>query len=336
MEEPGKILGRLLWADSDRLIVGRGPDLLESRRDGLGWHRVSRLTTTRTDVSLRFLPLVGRLLRRGIHHVSLAECGFCAVVDGQVVVQRNRGERLQRHELVGSRPLALCAAEGAYYYGEYRANHERSPVSVWKYDGGSSDWRAVWTFKEVRHIHGVYFDSYTQSFWVTTGDEDDESAVWRSTDGFRSLSSIISGSQESRVVSLLFTDRHVYFGTDSPHRVNYLYRMDRTGDNLLRLQEVGGSVFYSCKVGDALFFSTAVEPSEANSSRYAEVWGSMDGLAWKKVMEFRKDLWPMKWFQYGQVLFPNGPGDSRNLYVTPFAAQGHGETLVLPLRDVFE
>ena len=39
----------------------------------------------------------------------------------------------------------------------------------------------------------------------------------------------------------------------------------------------------------------------------------------------------MKYFQYGQVMFPSGPGDNKNLWCTPFATQYDQITLKYPV-----
>ena len=39
----------------------------------------------------------------------------------------------------------------------------------------------------------------------------------------------------------------------------------------------------------------------------------------------------MKYFPYGQVLFPAGPGDGENLWFTPFAAEFDQKTFKIPL-----
>jgi len=108
--------------------------------------------------------------------------------------------------------------------------------------------------------------------------------------------------------------------------------MDRSGEDLQLLASVGGSVFYGCKLSGSLFFSTAVEPSDTNISREAEVWHSPDGKSWDKIAAFQKDWLSMKYFQYGQVLFPSIIGEEGTvLYFTPFATNVHGKTVSFEL-----
>lgn len=174
----------------------------------------------------------------------------------------------------------------------------------------------------VRHVHGIFVDPYSSNLWVTTGDENDESAIWRSTDGFRTVERIISGSQQTRVVGLLFTKDHIYFGSDSERESNYLWRLERNTLKTEMLCYVDGSVLGAGYACGGMCFSTAVEPSNANSSKSAALWWSRDGEQWTRLRSFKKDVWPMRLFQYGQIMIPAGPGHPNYLWATPFATEG--------------
>lgn len=319
------IRGRIVHVTPDRLLVARGARLLQSRDGGNHWEHFATLTTNpMTRMAMSSTP-VARLLRLGIHHV--ANSGTQTIAIANKHSYRLNSSHLQPLQSVhGSRPMALCEAAGDFYYGEYRSNPKRTPIHLWRWQPSMETWSKAWTFTNVRHIHGVFHDPYTDAFWITTGDSDNEAAIWRSDDNFATLEKIAGGSQQYRAVQLLFSQDYLYFGSDAPDEQNHIYRMNRLTGHTEPLAEVGGSVFYGCKVGDRLFFSTAVEPSQVNNSRCAELWGSEDGANWHKIAAFRKDRWPMKYFQYGQILFPGGPGDDRYLYFSPFATHNHGIT----------
>jgi hypothetical protein len=168
----------------------------------------------------------------------------------------------------------------------------------------------------------VYHDPYEDALWVTTGDEDAEVGLQRTRDDFRSLERIAGGSQTLRVVQLLFTPDAVLFGSDAPSEVNHLYRLDRRSGAIRAVQAVGSSVFYGAQAPEICAFGTMVEPSEVNRSREAVVWLSKDGGdSWHPGMAFPKDWLPPRLFQYGQVLFPAGPGDGNTLWLTPYGAR---------------
>jgi len=219
-------------------------------------------------------------------------------------------------------------------YGEYRGNSRRTPVHIWgSHDEGRS-WEPVHEFRDVRHVHGVHYDEWTESFWVTTGDDDEESAIWRTVDRFRTIERIAGGNQQRRVVQLVFARDHVYFGSDTPRERNHLYRLHRDTGRIERLHPVDSSVFYGCRVGRHLFFSTAAEPSEVNPTRRIAVWHSEGGEEWHPLRSYASDLLPSRLFQYAQVTFPAGPGDERHVFFTPRGVRDGGRTVVLPLEEL--
>jgi hypothetical protein len=150
-----------------------------------------------------------------------------------------------------------------------------------------------------------------------------EAGIWRTDDSFATVHKVAGGSQQMRAVQPLFTKDYVYFGSDTPHEINHIYRMDREGKMIEQLAAVDSSVFFASRVGQSLFFSTTAEPSVVNETRFASIWRSEDGINWRRWMSFKKDLLPKKYFQHGQILFPNGPGDGQHLWFTPFATEDH-------------
>jgi hypothetical protein len=82
-------------------------------------------------------------------------------------------------------------------------------------------------------------------------------------------------------------------------------------------------------VGEGIFFSTMVEPSDANRDCKVRLFGSLEGSDWASLLEWRKDRWPMKYFQYGNVLLPDGQNTSGLLALTTIAvANGDLETTI--------
>lgn len=328
------IKGRVLYVSTGRVVLARGARLFESLDGGRTWSKFAVVPVGMRDRGLMESRFTRRLLRRGVHYL----CGDekrALIVANKSTYQMDNGNIHLVSGLRGSRPLGLCQHRECFYYGEYRSNPERSAVNIWKWCRDSTAWESVWSFTDVRHVHGVFHDPYSDAFWVTTGDNNSESAIWCTNDNFSSLNKIVGGSQQFRAVRLLFTIDHVYFGSDAPNEKNYVYRMDRSGGDVEQLCSVDGPVFFGCKVGGSLFFSTAVEPSLVNTCRDTQVWGSFAGEEWQLVKSFRKDVLSMKYFQYGQVQFPSGEGDNEHLWVTPMSTKFDQRTFRLPLCEIF-
>lgn len=80
--------------------------------------------------------------------------------------------------------------------------------------------------------------------WISTGDDDHEAALYVTDPEFSRLEKVLYGSQQTRTIKLLFTEQYIYFGSDAPHEVNYLYRMNKSIHKTERLARVGSSVFH--------------------------------------------------------------------------------------------
>jgi len=338
MKEPELVSknARVLHVSGDEVWACKRNRLFVSQDGGLSWLPHAKLPLTCLREWLTLLPYGARLGRVGFHNfVKTSEDSAVIIAHGSIF-RLNINEATLQHVacLHGSRPLSLCRSHNHLYYGEYRSNPERSPVHVWSGSLDGNNWQPAWQFDDVRHVHGVFHDPYTSAIWVTTGDEDTESAIWVTEDEFVSLRKVVGGSQMQRTIKLLFTNSHIYFGSDAPEMKNYLWRLSRTDANLERLCAVGGSVFSGTVLDGNLFFATAVEPSPVNKSRDVELWASSDGTSWRMIRKHKKDILPMKYFQYGQILFPAGPGDGSNLWYTPMSAQGDGSTFRIPLRHI--
>lgn len=329
--------GRVVYVDDKEVWRAIGRDMLSSNDGGETWALRGRLPTVQWRQYLSGNRYLRRLLRLGVHHfiktgnnvgLVFADRGIFRLCDG-----------VPAFEWVSSlgnsrRPLAVAKKENTIFFGEYRDNSERSPIRIWALDICGSHQQVAWEFDSVRHVHGVFSDPFTGSVWVTTGDDDQEAAIWRTDDEFRSLEKVVGGSQRYRAVHLLFTEDAVFFGSDAPNEKNRIYRMDRASHQILTMGDVSGSVFYGVKVNDWLFFSTAVEPSRVNRGRYVELWGARSGGPWTLIGRLKKDRLSMKHFQYGQILFPGGPGDDRQLWFTPFATAQDQRTIRVSLADL--
>jgi hypothetical protein len=273
------------------------------------------------DTFCASVRLLGRLSRRHMYHVVPFHDRVVSMGFGRIWCLDAKSGALVAPPcpLVGGRPLALCVTPHGLYYGEYRNNKERSGIRVF-FSADGLRWEQVRELRGVRHIHGVYYDAFSDCIWVTTGDENEESAIWRTTDRFATLEPVVRGSQQARAISLVFTHDHLYFGSDTPLEQNYLHRLSRRTGEVSTLAPVEGSVFHGARVGNWLLFSTAVEPSKINRSRDAVLYASPEGERWQSVARQRKDVWHMSYFQYGQLVLPSGNNETGRFWFSAFAA----------------
>jgi hypothetical protein len=317
--------GIVHWICGDAAYGSRGNRVFVSADGGRSWAHLFDIPLSFKQRGRSLNRLAQRLFRAGVHHITyVPDNTLVLLAYGAIYVYDLAANALlaDRTKIEGSRPLALCnAGDRRLYYGEYRRNPDRTPVRIIASDDGGHMWQTAYEFTDVRHVHGVFHDPYEGGLWVTTGDKDNESAIWVTHDDFRTVDRVLGGRQQTRAIQLLFTKDHVYFGSDTPLELNHVYRLSRRDGELVKLHSVEGSVFHGCRTGAGLFFSTACEPSQVNSSRTATVWGSTTGDVWRPVARFEKDAWPARLFQYGQIMFAGGQETSQHLWLTPFAVK---------------
>ena len=207
----------------------------------------------------------------------------------------------------GSKPLNICIAPfGNLYFGEYFQNMEKQAVHIYCSEDNAQSWHVAYTFSEgnINHIHGLFFDIYTNRIWVATGDRENECIIGYTEDEFKTFVEVFRGGQEYRTCQLFFYKDFIVFGTDTQYEQNVIKKFDRKTLEITELQKVQGSVIKGGQVGDVAFISTTVEPSKVNTDRYAHLWVTKDGIHWEERYKAKKDWLPATLFQFGTFEFP--------------------------------
>ena len=329
-----KIEGICLWWEAQCLIraVGRRIDI--SRDNGQSFSTVAHLDFGLAKNRLVSTRLTARLLRLNPKHcLRLNASRFVIVAAGKVYLLDIDNKTADIVSAIsGSRPLRMAYDGNYLYYGEYHRNADRLPIRIFRSGDEGRSWQVCHTFHGIRHVHGIYFDQYSQHLWITTGDIGNEAAIWKADVAFSSILPVLIGSQQTRAIDLLFTEQKVYFGTDAPEEQNYLYSMDRDGTALTALGAAPGPVFHALNTGEQQYFSTACEPSENLQLTQATLLSVANGSI-KQIYQLKKDRYSMKYFQYGQLLFPSGPGVPGQLWCSSFACEQDQYSFCFSLPD---
>lgn len=329
-------LRALAWA-GERLYASRGYELLcatVENPDRVEWKPVGAFRPAwRRRISVRN-RLGARLFRDGFHALTvLSSGGFVAAVPGAIITLRvGETEFRTTHTITrGTRPLHITAVPGgAVYWGEYFDNAQRDEVHIYASSDGGATWNVAYTFAKgaIRHVHNIVYDAYENCLWILTGDYGHECRILRASCDFGSVESVLQGNQQARTVALVPMEDGLYFSTDTPLEQNYIYRLDRQG-GLTRLAEISSSSIYGCRAADRVFFSTMVEPSEVNRDDHVRIVASDGGSgasieavqSWRSLVAWKKDRWPMKYFQYGNAFLPDGENHTPFLAVTTVAVE---------------
>lgn len=298
------------WAEEGNYFLSRRNVLYHSRdlKPPFKQHAVIDASTWKRTVSS--FRLAQRLLRFQVTNViPLASGDVFVTFDKSVGVVRDNKYRGLKGLLRPCRVLrSACAVDdqGNIFFGEYLANPERGAINIYRYRSGSEALDLVYTFpdKSIKHIHGIYFDEFTKSLFCLTGDDLSECRILQTLDGFQTVNVIGQGDETWRAVSMLFTEKYLYYGMDAEFRTNHVFQVDRNNGERKSLGEVSGTVFYSKQFGDELFFSTTAENAPSQKENVAALWHVSQEGHCQQVIKFKKDLWHGTFFQFGTIHFP--------------------------------
>jgi len=301
-----------------------------------------RSLTSRTTLSYR-------LVRDGFHALAILgspsdgqtdDQTMVGVVPGAVVTRIPGSAEFRATHRVrrGTRPLHVTAVpSGNIYWGEYFDNRERVEVHIYASTDRGRTWQIAHTFPagSIRHVHNIVYDRWGDCLWILTGDEGAECKVLRASCDLHSVEEVLAGNQQARAVAAIPTKTGLYLSTDTPVEKNHVYRLDHQIDgagNVEQLGDLASSSIYGCRVGGAMFFSTMIEPSAVNTGREVHLAGSRDGTNWPVLARWKKDSLPMRYFQYGNVMLPDGENATRYLAATTIAVEP--DDLVTTLWEV--
>ena len=271
--------------------------------------------------------LTSRLVRDGFHALAVDASGALIGAVPGAIVTCAVGEKSFRvtHEITrGTRPLNLCTTPGGkLFWGEYFDNAARDAVNIYVSGDAGQTWQVAYMFAKgaVRHIHNIVYDPWRDCLWILTGDYGDECRILRASVDLTEMRTVVSGNQQARAVAFIPAEDGLYFSTDTPLEQNYICRLSDNG-HITRLAEISSSSIYGCRTRGGMFFSTMVEPSGVNRDQNVRLFHSRDGAAWSAELAWKKDAWPMRWFQYGNAFLPAGGNTTDVIAVSTVGAQG--------------
>lgn len=319
---------RVLAWDQDALYASRGYTLLRTHCVGeqFDWAPVAAYKPEWWRRATSQSRLGYRLVRDGFHALAVhPNENLIAAVPGAIATLRKGDSefRVTHRLLRGTRPLHICTTpDGRVYWGEYFDNAERDEVHIYASDDGGSRWDVPYTFPSasIRHVHNIVYDRWAKCLWIFTGDYGRECRILRASLDLSTVDEVVAGNQQARAVAVIVDQSGLFFASDTPLEQNHVYHLDRSG-RLQQCAEISSSSIYGCRTRRGMFFSTMIEPSDANLARDVTLYGSADGERWDALAQWSKDHWPMKYFQYGNAFLPDGENLTDFLAVTTVAVR---------------
>jgi len=307
-------------------------DDLQRIDENTQWEPVARFNTVWWRCQTSRTKIGFRLVRDGFHALAIycdgdedGDCTMIGAIPGAIITRAPACEDFKMtHEIRrGTRPLHLTAVPGGrIYWGEYFDNRERAAVHIYASADQGQTWQVAYTFpaRSIRHVHNIVYDRWANCLWILTGDEGAECKVLRADCNLSSVEEVLGGNQQARAVAAIPTPDALYLATDTPFEENHILRLDRRGD-VAAIANLPSSSTFGCRVSEAIFFSTMVEPSAVNTSRDVHLIGSIDGSEWQALACWRKDKLPMRYFQYGNIILPDGDNTTNYLAATTIAVE---------------
>ncbi|MGA7685841.1 MAG: hypothetical protein WCC32_09875 [Terriglobales bacterium] len=267
-----------------------------------------------------------------------AQRTLIAAVPGAIVTRVPGSDEFRvTHEIRrGTRPLHITAVpDGTVYWGEYFDNRERAEVHIFASADRGESWQIAYTFpaRAIRHIHNIVYDRWGGCLWILTGDDGHECKVLRASCDLRSVEIVLSGNQQARAVAAIPMPDALYLATDTPFEANHVLRLRRDG-RVDEIAPLASSSIFGCRVREAMFFSTMVEPSAVNARDEVHLVGSAnagsaDQSNWQVLARWTKDKWPMRYFQYGNAMLPDGENLTNYLAATAVAVEQDDQVTTL-------
>ncbi len=306
---------RILYVDNNTMYAAKGYSIYSSHNEGKSWTLDGKVIDKKYSFIGNF-RLLARLLRIEVSGMLILEDGSRVLIakKGIFVAKPNSKEYIRTFNITrGSKPMNICQdSDGSLYFGEYIMNgpflrDEREEVHVYKSEDNAYSWNICYTFPKntIRHIHGIFYDKFTDKMWFTSGDRGNECIIGNTDNGFKSINIVKQGGQKYRAVKLFFYKDFIVYGTDTQIEQNYIYRFSRKSGDEECIQEVQGSVISGVQVGSQACISTAIEPSEINKEPYVHLWYSPDGKQWKDIYKVKHDSLSLKYFQFAKMQFPH-------------------------------
>lgn len=324
------------YIDRDDIWASKGASLYKSKIKEDKFEKIIDLPFSFKDNIFGKSRLLSRAFRLGIKSIIKLQSGTILINAQKKIFRFRDNEIFEVFDFKnGFGPLRHGWCEDNQencFIGEYFLNNKRNnAINLYKSSDDGLNWEIIESFTNIRHIHSVQFDPFTDFIWLCTGDHDDESRISFSQDYGETWEVIGSGDEMYRTVSLIFDKDKIYWGSDSPTRNNYIYSYNRKNGNIEKLSPVDGPIHYSAKFNQYKLFATVVEgESEGKTLQWdtkSHIWCSKDSKNWYDIASWEKDNLPYI-LGYGRTIFPAGSRQGKYLYFSTQCLQDIDNSLI--------
>ena len=192
-------------------------------------------------------------------------------------------------------PHSVAELDGVVFFIEYQVFTTAStPIRLWKSLDRGATWSVQFTFQGHRHGHGLMPDPARHALFAFFGDFDDQSGLFRSTDGGASWTMIIGNRQAGDIVDgVVLPDGSFLCGQDISYRGSIpdmpqiaRIALDGTETDYQQLPTASYST-YAVGAGGYLVGATYETGNDVSPPGWTRgsLWGSGDGIRWQKLLD---------------------------------------------------
>ncbi len=303
-----------------------------------------------TERLLRLEPRVACSLGDNEFLISCSGWIYLVNTENKTIMPEMKLREYMNNPLSFTKTKAHGHSEVSVIFGEYFSNNSFEEVSIYERTAGV--WEKIYSFDPgtIYHIHSIVNGDNDDTFFVLTGDSDNESGIWLTTDHFKSLEQIVGGSQQYRSCVAFPYKNGLLYATDTPRENNYIYYLNfREGSwNTKRMYEMPGPCIYGTKKEGLFLFATSVEADDTLPSwkyrisnklgagvkdYYSHIISVNNSGEISEEARLKKDWLPMLLFQFGNCLFPDACDDSL-IICTPISVKKlDGKTVCLKEKN---
>lgn len=345
-----KIKGRLLYLDGKKGLLFKKLTFYTVDMESGATNHIAPLPIGGAKKIIGRCNLANRLLRMEPRcagkldndHYVVGVLGKLWLVDIQKRTLTKLKELRPGYSLV-----SFCEKDGCLYWGDYGANPNHDEINIYRLNQ-NLEASIVYTFPQgsIRHIHSVINNG--DGFVVMAGDNEPQAGIYRVNGDWTEVKPWKNGEQKYRAVVGFPYKGGLLYATDSVETENHLRLIEADGTERI-LTAINGSCIYGGETKNSFLFSTTVEPHEGGGIRKMLSNQLGSGIKSKDVhilavdkadlsvhiiKKYRKDIWPMKLFQYGRAPFAGGQSESiKGVWCYPIACVGtHGKSEYLELQ----
>jgi hypothetical protein len=208
--------------------------------------------------------------------------------------------------------------EGYIYFGEYGNNGDRKSVPVYCSKDGGRSWEEIYTFPEgsIKHIHGCYYDRYTDKIWVCTGDFKGENWLLAADKNFETVKKYGDGQQKYRTCNLIFRKDEVHWLMDSQLEPSHHIIFNRKTETITIGQKLMGPIWYMKELGNDNYLAASTQEfGDGVLDDKVHLYHSTDLKEWKSIKQFEHDGLPKKYFKFGVIGFADGTQTPEEFYM---------------------